>query len=248
MRRLDLTLPSPEENLALDEALLDWVDAGVGSECLRWWESPRHFVVLGYSDRFETEVNAAACQEVGCPILRRCSGGGTVLQGPGCLNYALILRITDSLASLTETNRIILDRHRVALSHLTGQPIELKGSTDLVLNGLKFSGNAQRRKKHALLFHGTFLRQLNLPLLERVLPMPSRQPDYRQRRSHADFLTTLDLPKANIQSALETVWQAEQPLHPVPADLLTRVRALVGEKYGRPDWLARRLPSTQQGS
>src|ERR1039458_3609667 len=94
MRHLDLTIPSPAENLACDEALLDWCESGTGAECLRFWESPEPFVVVGYANKVETEVNVAACEARKIPILRRCSGGGTVAQGPGCLNYALILPIT----------------------------------------------------------------------------------------------------------------------------------------------------------
>ena len=43
MKLLDLTLPSPAENLACDEALLDWCENGEGEEVLRFWESARTF-------------------------------------------------------------------------------------------------------------------------------------------------------------------------------------------------------------
>src|SRR5689334_4783234 len=93
MKLLDLTLPTPEENLACDEALLDRCDEGVGPAVLRFWQPQQYFVVVGYSNRVEREVNQEVCQARGIPILRRCSGGGAVLQGAGCLNYSLILRI-----------------------------------------------------------------------------------------------------------------------------------------------------------
>ena len=51
-------------------------------------------MVVGYANQVEVEVNVPACTARGIPILRRCSGGGTVVQGPGCLNYAVVLRIT----------------------------------------------------------------------------------------------------------------------------------------------------------
>src|SRR5688572_6131078 len=93
MRWLDLTFPTPAENLACDEALLDLCEAGFADEVLRFWESPTHFVVVGYGNKVDSEVEVAACRADGIPILRRCTGGGTVLQGPGCLNYSLVLRI-----------------------------------------------------------------------------------------------------------------------------------------------------------
>src|SRR3989442_6260317 len=93
VKYLDLTLPTHAENLACDEALLDWCDERDGPEVLRFWEPRQHFVVVGYGNRVEREVNVAACHELSIPVLRRCSGGGTVLQGPGCLDYSLILPI-----------------------------------------------------------------------------------------------------------------------------------------------------------
>ena len=120
MKLLDLTLPSPVENLACDEALLDWCENGKGEEVLRFWEPREHFVVVGYANKIANEVNVAACEKRDIPILRRCSGGGTVLQGPGCLNYALVLRITDDgpLRNISSANQFIMERNRAAIESL----------------------------------------------------------------------------------------------------------------------------------
>ena len=86
MRLLDLTLPTPQENLALDEALLDWAEeSDPNGELLRLWESPQPIVVVGRSSRVRQEVHQAACADCGIPILRRSSGGAAVVVGPGCL-------------------------------------------------------------------------------------------------------------------------------------------------------------------
>src|SRR5579872_7437387 len=90
MRYLGLTLPTPEENLAFDEALLLAAEAG-GGEVLRVWEWPRPAVVLGSGGRLAEEVDRAACRADGVPVLRRSSGGGTVLLGGGCLLFTLVL-------------------------------------------------------------------------------------------------------------------------------------------------------------
>src|SRR2546425_2938209 len=124
MTLLDLTLPTPAENLACDEALLDAAESGSGGEVLRFWESPEYFVVVGYANKVATEVNVAACEARGIPILRRCSGGGTVVQGPGCLNYALVLRITEESATRTisAANQFIMERNRDAVETLLRNP------------------------------------------------------------------------------------------------------------------------------
>src|SRR6266496_1909173 len=137
----------------------------------------QYFVVVGYANRVATEVNVPFCQDNGVPVLRRCSGGGTVLQGPGCLNYSLVLPIDAAppLASISGANRFILERHRDAIGAATGLPITVEGHTDLALRGRKFSGNAQRRKRTHLLFHGGFLLDFDLRLLTALLRMPPRQ-------------------------------------------------------------------------
>jgi lipoate---protein ligase len=243
MKLLDLTMPTPAENLACDEALLDWCETENHEEILRFWEPREPFVVVGYANRVESEVNVAACAERGVSVYRRCSGGGTVLQAPGCLNYALVLRIdeTGPLRSIAGANRFIMERHRAALSSLSAQSqisnlrsqISVQGHTDLAVGGLKFSGNAQRRRRHYLLFHGTFLLQVDLELMVAVLPLPSRQPDYRQNRSHESFLTNLGLPAASVKQVLQQAWGVFEPLDHYPR---ATVASLARDKYVTPEW------------
>jgi lipoate-protein ligase A len=235
MKLCDLTLPTPAENLAGDEALLDLCEAGGGDELLRLWALPQYFVVLGYANQAAREVNLPCCRKLTIPVLRRCTGGGTVLQGPGVLNYSLILRIDGSgpFHSIPATNQFILQRHRDALAGLLPAPVEARGQTDLAIGSLKFAGNAQRRRRRFLLFHGSFLLHLDLELLEQILPLPSRQPDYRSNRSHAEFLMNLNLPGHAIKAALSKAWNATAPLDPIPFDQIT---LLAREKYARDEW------------
>lgn len=235
MNLCDLTLPTPEENLACDEALLDLCEAGHSGDILRFWEPSRHFVVLGYANKAVREIDLPFCRDSNIPVLRRCTGGGTVLLGPGTFNYSLILRMDDSgpLHCITATNDFIMDRHRQALARLTGSPVERQGQTDLTLHGLKFCGNAQRRQRRFLIFHGSFLLNLDIDLIGKALQMPSRQPSYRVGRSHSDFLLNLQVPASTLKSALIESWQASEPLPAIPRDQVAR---LVREKYAVEGW------------
>ena len=243
MRHLDLTLPSPAENLACDEALLDWAESGEGAECLRFWESPEPFVVVGYANKVATEVNVAACAARQIPVLRRCSGGGTVVQGPGCLNYTLILPITRDgpLHSIPVANQFIMGKNRAVMESLlpgcrlpaASSKVSVRGHTDLCLGSLKFSGNSQRRRKNFLLFHGTFLLHFNLALIGGLLRMPSKQPDYRESRQHADFLTNINISAEKIKAALQKEWDAGPLLTNPP---LERITKLARERYSASGW------------
>ena len=235
MKYLDLTLPAPAENLACDEALLDRCEEGEAGGVLRFWEPRESFVVVGYANKVAAEVNVEACRAHGIPLLRRCSGGGTVLQGPGCLNYSLILPMQNfgPLESVTGTNRFVMQRQQEVLTKLLGRPVQIQGHTDLTLGDLKFSGNAQRRKRQCLIFHGTFLLNFDLAQVQQFLTFPSKQPNYRQGRSHQDFLTNLQLSAVAIKQALGEGWGATESLKEVPA---TAIAKLAREKYSTKEW------------
>ncbi len=238
MKWIDLTLGSPAENLAADEVLLDECEAGNRGEMLRFWEPHEPFVVVGYANRIATEVNVARCEAKGIPIYRRCSGGGTVVQGPGCLNYALILQISPGgpLENIATANQFIMRQNRAAIESALPMPhsaIAVRGHTDLAIGDRKVSGNSQRRRKQFLLFHGTFLLHFDLALIGELLPLPSKQPDYREDRNHGDFLANLNISANRVKDALKQSWKALEESNSFPE---ASVRKLAAEKYSTEAW------------
>jgi lipoate-protein ligase A len=242
METLDLTLPTPEENLACDEALLRLSERDGSGEVLRFWEPRRHFIVLGLSNSHRTEIRFRDARTREIPVLRRCSGGGAVLQGPGCLNFALVLRIQhpSPLEKISASNHFILERHRGTLEKLLGRPVSIQGCTDLTLGSMKFSGNSQRRGRDWLLFHGTFLLRFDLDLIESLLEFPSRPPAYRRGRSHSRFLTNLPLSSEQIKQALREAWGANGTAAAAPTE---EIAQLLESRYSRPDWNLRVIVS-----
>ena len=210
MRFLDFTCPTPEENLALDEQLLHRAETENGPEVLRLWESPLRFVVLGLSCKAEQEVHLTRCRDDGVPVLRRNSGGGTVLQGPGCVSYALILSKDrdPALEGIRSTNAYVLERIADALRD-TVPGVCYRGISDLCVGRRKISGNAQRRRKDWILFHGTLLYAMDFHWVERYLHMPPRQPEYRADRGHTEFLANLPVDGDEIRFRLRRAWAAE---------------------------------------
>ncbi len=235
MKYIDLSFQTPQENLACDEALLECAEESSKGEVLRFWESNYYFVVLGYSRKFHLEVNQEACRKHNIAVLRRPSGGGTVLQGPGCLNYSLVLNLENGrpLKTITETNKYILNQHKKSLEPVLGKSISVCGISDLVLGNLKFSGNAQRRKKSFVLFHGTFLLDFKIPFIEEILTIPEAQPEYRKNRKHHDFLTNLNAQRETIKQALKKTWSANEILDSIPRQ---KINQLIQERYAKDTW------------
>jgi lipoate-protein ligase A len=235
MRLLDLTLPTAEENLALEEALLDEAEsAGSAAETLRLWEPAEPMVVVGRSSCITDEVHVDVCRTRGIPVLRRTSGGAAIVAGPGCLMYAVVLscRLRPTLRAVDHAHRFVLERIASALRpHVPD--VRLRGISDLAVGDSKFSGNSIRAKRDHLLYHGTLLYDFPVDLISACLRMPCRQPDYRRGRPHAAFVANLALSAAVIRSALIETWNAEEPLYEWPRELVGR---LVAMRYSRDEW------------
>ena len=235
MRCLDLTLPTPAENLALDEALLVEAEAcGEPLETLRLWEPRSPIVVVGRSSKIATEVRTETCRQEGIPVLRRTSGGAAVVTGPGCMMYALVLSLNQrpGLQIVDQAHRFVLRTLAEAFQPLVAG-VECRGISDLAVGDKKFSGNSVRIKRDYLLYHGTLLYDFRLEWIDRLLAMPPRQPAYRNDRSHEAFIANLPISAAAIREALRTAWQATQPCSAWPRALTEQ---LVADRYGCREW------------
>jgi lipoate-protein ligase A len=235
MRLFDLTLATPEENLALDEALLDEAEASAEPrEALRLWESPEPLVVLGRSSLSALEVNLSGCQAQGIPVLRRTSGGAAIVAGRGCLMYAVVLsyELRPHLRALDAAHRFVLDTTLDALRPLI-DGLRCQGTSDLTLGDAKVSGNSVRCKRRSFLYHGTLLYDFHLPLVDACLRMPPRQPAYRNDRAHQAFIANLPVSGPALRNALVAAWRADPTQLDWPRQ---RVDDLVATRYSQADW------------
>jgi lipoate---protein ligase len=246
MQLLDLTLETPEENLALDEALLENAEADCAQsteimrastadeEVLRLWEPNKLMVVVGSSSRLADEVHLEVCSERGVPVLRRPSGGAAIVTGPGCLMYSLVLSYhkRPKLRSIDATHRFVLETIAESIGRVVNG-IACAGISDLVIGDKKFSGNSLRCKRNHLLYHGTLLYQFPIERIGELLKMPQRQPAYRQLRGHHDFVANLPLDITIIRQSMKAAFTATQEHLSWPRELTSQ---LVAKKYRLPEW------------
>jgi lipoate-protein ligase A len=238
MKLLDLTLATPAENLALDEALLvEAEESGRPGEALRLWESPQLAVVVGRSSRVAEEVDLAECRRRGIPVLRRPSGGAAVVIGPGCLMYAVVLsyKLRPQLRAIDAAHRFVLGAiAEAAERHLPG--VTLQGVSDLAIAGdppRKFSGNSLRCKQSHLLYHGTMLYDFPLDRISTCLRAPPRAPDYRGGRDHRGFVANVPLERSRLREAIVEAFNATESLAEWPR---TTTVELVAQRYSRDAW------------
>lgn len=211
---------SPTEHLARDWRLFQAVESGAAEVSWAIWETHEPVVVLGRHNRIDDWIDLSACRRDGVDVLRRCSGGGAVVLGPGCLNYAIGLSIVSrpGLAEVAATVRTVLAAF-IAAFQIKG--LMVAGASDLALEGRKVSGNAQRRGRRGVLHHGTLLYDFDAALAHRYLREPPRQPDYRAGRSHERFLGNLPLDREAVRRKTEMACLA---LEGVPSTVGSRAR------------------------
>jgi lipoate---protein ligase len=137
-------------------------------------------------------------------------GRGTVVVGPGCLAYGILVSLDrrPALRQVAASYRAILEP---IVSALAVPGLAVAGTGDLALDGRKVGGSAQRRGRRTLLHHGTLLYGFDLLLIERYLRQPPREPAYRAGRSHAAFVTNLRLPRERLESAIHAAWPLAVP-------------------------------------
>ena len=235
MQLLDRTLDDPGANLALDEALLEEAERqGPEGEFLRVWEFQQPVVVLGRSSRRIEETHLAACQQDQVAVLRRCSGGASIVGGPGCFMYSLILSYErrPQLAMIDQAHQFVLGRIAESLKSLDIE-LTLAGISDLAWNNKKCSGNSLRCKRTQMLYHGTLLYDFPLPLVSRYLASPPRQPDYREGRDHDGFLTNLPISREELREAICNAWKPIDQQESWPQE---QTEKLLQEKYSQDAW------------
>ena len=162
-----------------------------GAANFQIWRCEQTTVVVGRSVKIADEVNLEFCRSEKIPILRRPSGGRSGLIGPGTLQYSFTLpySLAEELASIAGSKRFC---NRTLIAGL-GLPckIDEDDSSDLVTGGRKFAGLALKRRKSAMLLHGTLLEDADLEKIAAALQHPSHEPAYRGGRGHLEFLANI---------------------------------------------------------
>lgn len=144
---------NPYYNLAFEEYVL--TNRTDGDYLLLWQND--NTIVIGQNQNAEAEINRTFVDEHGIHVVRRGTGGGAVYHDMGNLNYSFItdLSETDHVAKERFTQPIV-----EALKGL-GVQAEASGRNDILAEGRKVSGTAQRMVQGRILHHGTLLFDAN---------------------------------------------------------------------------------------
>lgn len=173
-----------------------WIDDQVLNECeqdlcIKTWIPQEPVVVLGRSNKRGTEANRERCEGDGVEILKRLGGGGTVILHEQCLVVSAGLWVKDYYKNdlyFKNLNQSLID---VFHSQIPGAGFTQRGYSDVVLGDKKLVGTSLFRSRNYLLYQASILVDPRIDLMETYLRHPSAEPDYRQGRSHRDFVMGL---------------------------------------------------------
>jgi lipoate-protein ligase A len=149
-------------------------------------------VVLGSSNVIDVEVNKDFCNEQQIPVLKRYGGGGTVVLYSGCIVVSAGMWVRQHFQNqeyFQRINQVVID----ILGEMNPVLKELnqRGLSDISFKGKKIAGTSLFRSRNYLLYQASIVVEPDLALINACLMHPSKEPDYRQGRSHSDFMTSL---------------------------------------------------------
>jgi lipoate-protein ligase A len=158
----------PRYNLALEEYILKYLDTQ--EDFIFLWQNANS-VIIGRNQNTIEEVNAQYVVEHQVNVVRRITGGGAVYHDLGNLNFSFI---TNTTKDNVNNYRKFTDPVILALNAY-GVPAAFGGRNDILVDGMKISGNAQAFHKHRFLHHGTILFNADLTMLGKILkPKPDK--------------------------------------------------------------------------
>ncbi len=170
------------------------------------WVPPLAMVVLGNSQNPEVELKLPKVEADGVPVFKRMGGGGAVVLSPKCLCYGLRLQKQSNL-KIHDYFRVGSGILRSVIQSEFGISLEENGISDLCFHGRKILGCSLYMPRDFVLYLASVMVEDCRDDAEAYLTHPSREPEYREGRSHSDFITSLN----------EALGQSHRPKEWIPA-------------------------------
>ncbi len=159
-----LVVLNPSTSASFNMAAEEYILKNFVDDVFMLWQADKT-VLIGKNQNTRKEIDIQYVEANDIKVIRRLSGGGAVYNDLGNTNFAFISTDSgDSFANFRKFTAPIID-----LLKKLGVPAEFSGRNDLLVDGKKFSGNAQFKHKNRLLHHGTLLFSSNMEQLGKAL-------------------------------------------------------------------------------
>jgi len=154
-------ITDPRLNLAFEEYLLRHVRE---TEPLLLFYINEPSVIIGRNQNTIEEIDPDYVNTHGVHVVRRLSGGGAVYHDLGNLNFSFVTQGKGDLHQFTKFIQPV-----VACLRSLGVAAEIRGRSDIFVDGRKVSGNAQYATTARMFSHGTLLFDTDLSAMLRAI-------------------------------------------------------------------------------
>ncbi len=185
MKYIESNSTDPYYNLALEEYVFN--DLPRDESYFMLWQNANTIVIGKYQNAWE-EVNQKAVDEKGIKVARRLSGGGAVYHDLGNLNFTFIVDQKD----VKGLNFKIFVKPVVETLNALGVPAEFTGRNDILVNGMKISGNSQYVKQGRVMHHGCIMLSTDLSRVADALKVREAKFSSRNSKSVRSRVTTIN--------------------------------------------------------
>jgi len=154
------------------------------------WQPDKIVIVLGQSNTPERSLIIENVEADNITVLKRPTGGEAVVLTPGMAAITVAREFREMTASkdfFRVINGMILD----VLADLGVKNYGTQGISDITLGSRKILGSSMHRRERRLVYHAVLNICEDPEVFERYLKHPVREPDYRQKRKHSEFVTSL---------------------------------------------------------
>jgi lipoate-protein ligase A len=243
-RLLQDGITDAHHHFAVEEALVRLVDEGVSPPTLRLRRVRRAVFVGVYQDTW-AEVDVDYCRAHDIKIVRRANAGGAVYHDLGSFCYSAFFPRAAFSQSEAELYRLFAEPViRTCADY--GVTARFHGMNDLLVGERKIYGSAQITWYDAFVQSGTFLVNMDLDVMDRVLTPPALKFADKPARSVKERVTSLarevgrelDTHEVMARFAANFAWVLGIQL--VPGGLMPEERDLAAEllaaKYGTDGW------------
>lgn len=153
-------------------------------------------IIIGRNQNTIEEINKEYVDEQGIHVIRRFSGGGAVYHDFGNLNFSFIMPDDgNSFRDFEKLTKPIIQ----ALHEMGVEGAELKGRNDLVIDDMKFSGNAMYATNGRMFAHGTIMFDSDINEVVKALKVRKDKIESKGIKSIRSRVTNIKpfLPKEN---------------------------------------------------
>lgn len=156
---------------------------------IKIWQPENTYIVLGRSDRAEDAVNFDYSATEPIFVVKRPSGGHTVVVSPKTLVISAIFRDSQikSKGIFRKMNAHIIS----VLQTLGVKNLHEKGISDISIGNKKILGSSIYKNPKYTFYHAVLNHSEDVDLIQNLLKYPKNEPDYRKGRSHKEFVTSI---------------------------------------------------------